>query len=107
MKTVVVTLVVLAVTASALAARQNTWSARSSSGQTLGGTWTAVADPKTGAVSGMWTLLDASGRTVAGGGWSATKLRSGWSGAWRASATGTNGEYAGTWSAGAGLKQDA
>ncbi|MDQ3011749.1 MAG: hypothetical protein M3X11_13705, partial [Acidobacteriota bacterium] len=28
-----------------------------------------VNDPATGSVTGTWTLVDASGRTLAGGGW--------------------------------------
>ena len=43
------------------------WTARSSTGLTLKGTWTAVADPKTGAVTGTWTLDDAKGTTVTSG----------------------------------------
>jgi hypothetical protein len=79
--------------------RANTWSARSNSGLTLAGTWTATEDPKTGAVTGTWTLLDAQGRVTANGGWSAVKSPSGWNGSWRAVAAGRSGEYAGTWAA--------
>ena len=84
---------------STLGRRSNTWAARSSSGQTLAGTWTATADPKTGAVTGTWTLFDAQRRTAAQGGWSAAKSPTGWTGSWRAIATGRQGEYAGTWTA--------
>lgn len=91
----------------AQAARLNTWSARSTTGLTLGGTWTAVADPTTGAVTGTWTLMDATGRTVRRGGWSAAKSPAGWTGAWRAAASGSKAEYSGTWSAGVNLKADA
>ena len=87
--------------------RVNTWAARSSSGQTFGGTFTATEDAKTGAVTGSWTLLDAQGRSLASGGWSAAKSPSGWNGSWRAVATGRAGEYAGTWRASVTLKPGA
>ena len=87
--------------------RPNTWSARSSSGLTLTGTWTAVAGPTSGTVTGTWTLVDAQGRTLRRGGWSAAKSPAGWTGAWRAAISGGNAEYSGTWSAAAGLKADA
>jgi hypothetical protein len=79
--------------------RANTWAARSSSGLTLAGTWTATEDPKTGAVTGNWTLIGAQGRVAGRGGWSAVKSPSGWSGGWRAVAVGRSGEYSGTWTA--------
>jgi hypothetical protein len=88
-------------------ARPNTWSARSSTGRTLGGTWTATADPTTGTVTGTWTLVDARGRPVTRGGWSAAKSPRGWTGAWRAAISGSKEEYSGTWSAGVDLKPDA
>jgi hypothetical protein len=78
--------------------RTNTWAARSSTGQTFEGTWTASEDPKTGAVTGGWTLLDAQRRVIAQGGWSAAKSPTGWSGSWRAVAVGRSSEYSGTWS---------
>ncbi|MEO5898215.1 MAG: hypothetical protein ABIS06_21220 [Vicinamibacterales bacterium] len=86
---------------------RNTWSARSSSGQTLAGTWTVSNDPATGSVTGTWTLIDASGRTLAGGGWSAAKAKTGWTGAWRSVVSGIKSEYAGTWSAAVDLKPNA
>jgi hypothetical protein len=82
----------------------NTWAARSSSGQTFGGTFTAKEDAETGAVTGSWTLLDAQGRSLATGAWSAAKSPTGWTGSWRAVAAGRPGEYAGTWSARSDLK---
>ena len=87
--------------------RPNTWSARSSTGLTLAGTWTAVVDPATGSVTGTWTLMDAAGRTLRRGAWSAAKSPAGWSGAWRAAASGSQTEYSGTWTAGVDLKSDA
>ena len=87
--------------------RLNTWSATSSTGRTLMGTWTAVADQTSGAVSGTWTLADGQGRTVTRGVWSAAKSPSGWTGAWRAAISGSKAEYSGTWSAGVQLKTDA
>ena len=86
--------------------RRNTWAARSSTGQMYSGTWTATEDVKTGAVTGAWTLLDAQGRTVASGGWSAAKSPTGWTGSWRAGAVGRAGEYAGTWTATIDLKPE-
>ena len=89
------------------ASRANTWAAKSNTGLTLGGTWTAAEDEKTGAVTGTWTLLDGQGRTVARGAWSAAKSSSGWSGNWRAAAAGRPGEYSGTWAARVDLKPNA
>jgi hypothetical protein len=85
----------------------NTWAATSNTGLTVGGTWTATPVPKTGDVTGTWTLADARGRTVARGVWSAAKSPSGWTGAWRAAAGGARSEYSGTWSANADLRADA
>ena len=87
--------------------RANTWAARSSTGLTLGGTWTATEDQKTGAVTGTWTLVNAQGQVVSRGGWSAAKAASGWTGSWRAVAEGRTGEYSGTWSAQIDLKPGA
>jgi hypothetical protein len=87
--------------------RQGTWSARSSSGLTLMGTWTAVPDSTSGTVTGTWTLVDAQGRTVTDGGWSAAKSLARWTGAWRAVISGRDGEYSGTWSAAVDLKVNA
>ena len=88
-------------------ARPNTWSARSTAGLMLGGTWTATPDAATGTVRGTWTLVDAKGLTVARGNWSAAKSTSGWTGSWRAVAAGRPGEYSGTWSTTVTLKADA
>jgi hypothetical protein len=52
-------------------------------------------------------LNAANGRTVARGGWSAPKSSKGWTGAWRASASGSKAEYAGTWDADTRLKPGA
>jgi hypothetical protein len=82
----------------------NTWAARSSAGLTLGGTWTATEDVKTGAVTGTWTLVDTQGRIVRRGAWSAAKAASGWTGSWRAIAEGRAGEYSGAWTARVDLK---
>lgn len=83
----------------------NLWSARNSNGQTFGGTWTAVPDPKTETVTGTWTLVDAQGRTLADGGWSASKSPDGWTGNWRAANFGgTEHEFAGSWRAVVDLK---
>jgi hypothetical protein len=87
--------------------QSGTWSAASSNGLTLMGTWTAAADTATGAVTGTWTLADAQGTRLAYGGWSAAKSRTQWTGAWRAVMAGRAGEYSGTWTAGVDLKGDA
>ena len=87
--------------------KHGTWAARIGTGATLGGTWTAAADPKTGAVTGTWTLNDAGGRTIRRGAWSAAKSAKGWSGSWRAAVAGSEGEYSGTWSADVDLERDA
>jgi hypothetical protein len=87
--------------------RLNTWSARSSTGLSLAGTWTGGVDSKTGAASGSWTLLDANGQPAMRGGWSAVKSANGWSGSWRANVVGSSAEYAGTWNATVDLKPNA
>lgn len=87
--------------------RSGTWSARTSSGLTLVGTWTAAAGPTSGTVTGTWTLADAQGRPVANGAWSAAKSPARWTGAWRSVIDGRDGEYSGTWTAGVDLKVDA
>lgn len=92
---------------SAQSPQPNTWSARSSTGVMLGGTWTAVPDTKNGTVTGTWTLVDAEGRTVTSGGWSASKSSSGWTGAWRAVIWDSKPEYLGTWSSSVELKKRA
>ena len=86
---------------------RGSWTASSRAGLTLGGTWTATADPKTGAVTGTWTLIDEKGTIVRRGAWSAAKSPKGWTGAWRAAVSGSTGEYAGTWSADVDLQPDA
>ena len=88
-------------------AQNGSWAATSNTGLAVGGTWTGTPEPKTGSVTGTWTLVDAGGKTVAQGGWAATKSPSGWTGGWRAAATGSRAEYSGTWSANAGLRADA
>jgi hypothetical protein len=87
--------------------RQNAWSARSSTGRVLGGSWTGTVDSKTGAASGTWTLSDANGRPAMRGGWSAIKSGKAWNGAWRANVVGSAGEFSGTWNATVDLKGDA
>lgn len=115
MKSILAAALILAVAATAANAgeqasgaqggsRANAWAARSSTGLTLGGTWTATEDAKTGAVTGTWTLVDAQGRIVRRGAWSAAKAASGWTGSWRAIVEGQSGEYSGTWTARVDLK---
>lgn len=85
--------------ASAQGSRSGAWSARTSGGRTLMGTWTAVLDSASGTVTGTWTLGDAQGSPVATGAWSAAKSLAQWTGAWRAVVAGRDGEYSGTWTA--------
>ena len=80
------------------------WSARSSTGVTVGGTWTAVPDANSGTVTGTWTLVDAQGKTLASGGWSASKSPDEWFGNWRAVNFGNDAEYTGTWRSDVKLK---
>jgi N-acyl-D-aspartate/D-glutamate deacylase len=83
------------------------WSARSSTGLTVGGTWTAVSDAKSGTVTGTWTLVDAQGKTLASGGWSASKSPDEWFGNWRAVNFGNDAEYTGSWRSGVNLRATA
>jgi hypothetical protein len=87
--------------------RSGTWSARSTTGRTLGGTWTAVPDSTGAAVTGTWTLADAQGGTAATGAWSAAWTPALRSGAWRSVVTGRAGEFAGTFTADVALRRDA
>jgi hypothetical protein len=80
------------------------WSANSTNGALLRGTWTAVPDPGGTTVRGTWTLSNADGSTAAEGGWSAAKAASAWNGAWRAKVAVSNTEYTGTWTSTADLK---
>ena len=77
--------------------RSGTWSATSAGGLRLAGTWTGKPDSTGATVMGTWTLVDAEGRTVASGAWSAAKSPARWNGAWRAVVSGRQGEYSGTW----------
>jgi hypothetical protein len=83
------------------------WSATTKNGRKLAGKWTAVRDPKSGAVTGTWSLVNAKGKTIAGGGWSAAKSVTKWTGKWRAAISGRESEYSGTWTAAVDLKADA
>lgn len=92
---------------SAPTARSGNWGARTSTGRTLVGTWTALPDPTTGTVTGSWAVVDARGRSVASGAWSASKSTTQWTGNWRAVMAGRAAEYTGTWKSSAGLAGDA
>jgi hypothetical protein len=85
--------------------REGSWSAATSNGLTLMGTWIAILDPN-GTVTGSWALVDAQGNTRADGAWSAAKSPTGWTGAWRAVVSGREGEYAGTWTAALDAKRE-
>lgn len=78
--------------------RLNTWSARSNNGAKFMGTWTVAADTIEGSVRGSWTMIDAQGKILAAGTWSAAKSETEWTGFWRASVEQRAGEYGGTWS---------
>jgi hypothetical protein len=78
---------------------EGTWSATSPRGS-LAGSWTKE-DQQGAGVTGTWTLLDASGRILLQGGWSASKSAQSWKGAWRATVSGSGGEFAGTWASSA------
>ena len=92
---------------SAQAVPVNTWSARSSTGLTLMGTWTVVPDTARGTITGTWTLVDAQANTVMGGVWSASKSPTGWNGAWRAVVANSTVDHVGTWTSSINLKDDA
>ena len=85
----------------------NTWSATSTTGLMVGGTWTVMPLADTTTVTGTWTLVGTGGRIVANGVWSAAKSPSGWTGAWRAAAAGRTTEYSGTWRANTKVRADA
>jgi len=87
--------------------RTGAWSATTSSGAPLAGTRTALLDTIRGTVTGTWTLVDAQGKTLVGGAWSAAKSPTRWTGAWRAAIAGRAGEYSGTWAARVDLKPNA
>jgi hypothetical protein len=87
--------------------RSGTWAARTSSGRTLIGTWTAVPDSTGNVVTGTWTIADAEGRPVANGAWSAAKALDRWTGAWRSVIEGRDGEYSGTWTSGVDIRMPA
>lgn len=87
--------------------REGSWTARSRTGVILKGTWTAVVDAKTGAVTGTWTLDGAAGKTAMRGAWSAAKSAKEWTGRWRATVSGREGEYSGTWTANVDVKATA
>jgi hypothetical protein len=78
------------------------WSASSSNGRSLGGTWTAEAHQESGGVTGTWTLRETTGKILASGVWSASKAPKAWDGAWRSIAavggTWKAGGYSGSWS---------
>jgi len=99
------TLVLATFAASAILASgaemKGTWSATRQSGY-LAGAWTADAQPS-GDVTGKWMLQDTTGRILMQGGWSANKSVEAWNGAWRATVSGRNGEYSGTWTSAVSL----
>ena len=74
-----------------------TWSATYGQ-RVFQGAWTAAAQQEADIGYGTWRLLDASGKTVLGGAWSARKVKAEWRGSWRADVQG-GGAYTGTWEA--------
>jgi len=84
---------------------RGTWSATRQGGY-LAGAWTADAQPS-GDATGTWMLQDSTGRILMQGGWSASKSAQAWNGAWRATVSGRNGEYSGTWTSAVSLSPKA
>jgi hypothetical protein len=82
---------------------RGTWSAADSGSRTFAGTWTAEVHAESGAVTGLWTLRDASGKLLMGGGWSANKAPKEWSGSWRATVAGSPREHSGSWTSSTAL----
>ncbi len=74
-----------------------TWSATDGR-TTLRGTWSANAGDNPDIGLGQWTMLDASGRVIAGGTWSARKAEQRWEGSWRARDP-SGHTYSGSWTA--------
>jgi hypothetical protein len=83
--------------------RSGNWSARSSTGRTLMGSWKAVPGPTPGTVTGTWSIADSRGKPVATGAWAASKATTGWNGNWRAVVAGRDGEHSGSWTSSAAL----
>jgi hypothetical protein len=97
-------LIALPAMSSAQTTYSGNWSANSTTGLLLRGTWTAVPDTNGTVVRGTWTLLNPEGGKLAEGGWSAAKAATAWNGAWRAKVSIANTEYTGTWTSTADLK---
>ncbi|HEY1235550.1 MAG TPA: hypothetical protein VGH22_19370 [Candidatus Binatia bacterium] len=77
----------------------STWSARTSEGRIVTGTWTVAPNATNESAVGGWTLSGANGSTMMHGTWSADKHSTGWNGVWHAAAEGRETEYSGSWSA--------
>ncbi len=76
---------------------RGTWSA-SVRGRTLSGTWTAEAYEDPEAAWGEWEMLGPSGVVLLRGSWAARKVKTGWSGRWRAKPE-RGAVYEGDWQA--------
>ncbi|MGE5838732.1 MAG: hypothetical protein ACM34H_02275 [Deltaproteobacteria bacterium] len=85
----------------------STWSATTHTGRILGGTWSCVIDPTTGAASGTWTLRDGENKILLRGTWSVSKTADEWRGTWRGLVDGQTGQQSGTWAASVNLPPDA
>jgi len=85
---------------------RSTWSARTSAGRNLSGTWSCEIDQSAGTASGTWTLREGARRIVLRGTWSAAKSSKEWRGAWRALVAGQTGELSGTWTSSVSISPD-
>jgi hypothetical protein len=79
--------------------QRSTWSALTTTGRTLEGSWTVEPASSADKASGTWTLGEGLDKTVLRGTWSAQKFSTGWSGIWRAMVEGQKREFTGSWTA--------
>lgn len=88
----------LAAAAAAQSARWHGTFAATAQGATLAGTWTAQAGKDPHTAFGSWALLNAAGKPIAAGTWSAAKAEDRWEGGWRARVE-SGREFSGGWTA--------
>lgn len=91
-------LLCLAAVAPAQSARWHGTFAATAQGATLAGSWTAQLGKAPNTAFGAWALLNAAGKPIAAGTWSAAKAADRWEGGWRARVEGGR-EFRGTWTA--------
>ena len=66
----------------------------------VGGTWTARPHNQPNVSSGTWVIVDASGKPILTGSWSARKADKSWVGTWQARVSSSSGGvYSGSWTA--------